>query len=77
MLALLFFMSSGLAYVYMYIDRRAYIIYTCLKCFYIILFILWIHKFFTIKFTKLLGLNEDNDRPEEDFFRKQINIFFS
>jgi hypothetical protein len=51
-------------------------IYKVLKPFYIILFILWINKYFTYIFTKLLGLNEEDNKPEEDFFRKQIKFIF-
>lgn len=77
MLAILFAMLTAGLYVYTVLDPQVHLIYTFLKCFYLVLFVLWIHKYFTIKFTKLLGLNEDNNKPEEDFFRKQIDIFFS
>jgi len=51
-------------------------IYKVLRPFYIVLFILWINKYFTFIFTKLLGLNDEDDKPEEDFFRRQIKLIF-
>ena len=56
MLAILFAMLTAGLYVYTVLDPQVHLIYTFLKCFYLVLFVLWIHKYFTIKFTKLLNL---------------------
>ncbi len=52
-------------------------IYIFLKFFYIVLFILWVHKFISRKLIKLLGLEEEDSKPDEDFFTKQIDNLFA
>ena len=52
-------------------------LYIFLKFFYIVLFILWVHKFISRKLIKLLGLEEEDSKPDEDFFTKQIDNLFT
>ena len=52
-------------------------IYIFLKWFYVVLFVLWVHKFISKKLIRLLGLEEEDNKEDEDFFTRQINNLFS
>jgi len=76
-LVLLYVVLTVIFFIIMQIDKKTYFIYTFFKYFYLILFILWIHKYMSKRTKRMLAMNQDDDRPEEDFFRTQLNKLFA
>jgi len=57
--------------------KDIYYIYTILKIFFLVLFILWMNKYFAGKIQKMLGMADDiNNDKDENFFRNTVNLFF-
>ena len=58
--------------------KDIYYIYTGFKIFFLVLFVLWMNKYFTGRFKKMLGMNNESDddkETEENFFKNLVNIF--
>jgi hypothetical protein len=76
-LILLYIIATAAFYIIMQVDKKTFYIYTFLKCFFLVLFILWVHKNLSNRLKKILKLDIDEKEKDEDFFMKQLNKLFS
>ena len=73
----LFVIITGGLHILFNTRKEIYYIYTGFKIFFLILFVLWMNKYFTGRFKKMLGMKDEKDDKEEDenFFKNLVDLF--
>jgi len=73
----LFIILTGSLHILFNTRKEIYYIYIGFKIFFLVLFILWMNKYFTGRFQKMLGMNDVTDDKEENenFFKNLVDIF--
>jgi hypothetical protein len=62
-------------YITMTMYKSVYIIYTIFKIFFLVLFILWMNKYFTKHIKKMLYYDVDEPDNEKDFLQNLVKNF--
>ena len=62
-------------YITMTMYKSVYIIYTIFKIFFLVLFILWMNKYFTKHIKKMLNYDVDEPDNEKDFLQNLVKNF--
>jgi hypothetical protein len=76
LISLFLLITCGL-YILFTIKKEIYFIYTGIKIFFLILFILWMNLYFTNRFNKMLLIDDENDNRENNIpiFQNLVNLF--
>lgn len=72
--------------IFFQVNKQFYYLYMFFKIFFLILFVLWFHKYLTCKVKRALNIEsnengcvvteQNDDEPEENFFKRIVNVIF-
>jgi len=75
LITLALILTVGL-HIIMTTRKEVYIIYTIFKVFFLVLFVLWMNKYFTNRIKKMIKYDEDEPEEDGNFFTNLINKFY-